>query len=96
MDTHKRNRLEDLLIQIQLSYPDSTRGLSSDFEDKFNAICSLIFVDDDYRYLWAEPILLQLDRLFEIKKPNPKRFGEALKQIQERIQIVKSVNTQVD
>jgi len=58
----------------------------------FNEACQNLFNNDFYQNLWDESVLLQLERLFQVKRPSEKVYGQQLKVIAERTMTVKRIN----
>ena len=60
--------------------------------DIYNEICELVFDEDFYKYIWDEPVLLQLHHLFAEKPPEIRVFGERANYLEERTESVRIVN----
>lgn len=93
MDSIVKTKIESLLYQIQLLMPVSeSQSPSSELQRLFKNICTLIFDNKAYRFLWDEPILSRLDWLFQVKPPEPTMFGAQVAEIRERRKQVQRVN----
>ena len=85
MDNRVITRLRALLHQVQLLTSRSDESSSSsDLQHTFKNVCRLVFDDEAHRGLWDEHILSQLNRLFEIKRPDLTMFGSQVTEIRER------------
>ena len=93
MDSIVKTKIKTLLYQIQLLMPASgSQSPSSEVQRLFKNICKLIFDDKAYSLLWDEPILSQLDWLFQVKPPEPTMFGDQVAEIRERRKQAQHVN----
>jgi ribonuclease HIII len=79
-------REASLLLSLQR---DEKRA---ELDECFNNVCHILFANDYYQNLWDESVLLQLDRLFQFKRPSEKVYGQHLKVIAGRTMIVKQIN----
>lgn len=85
MDNRVITRLRALLHQVQLLTSRSDESSSSsELQHEFKNVCRLVFDDEAHRGLWDEHILSQLNRLFEIKRPDLTMFGSQVNEIHER------------
>lgn len=91
MDSTVKTQLEGLLRQIQLLMPASERS-STELNRIFKAICNLVFDKAAYHWLWDEPVLSQLDWLFQLKSPEPTMFGAQMTEIRERVELSRKAN----
>jgi ribonuclease HIII len=64
----------------------------AELDECFNNACQILFVNDFYQNLWDESVLLQLDKLFQAKRPSEKVYGQQMKVIAERTMTVKRIN----
>jgi hypothetical protein len=64
----------------------------AEFDECFNNACQILFDDDFCQNLWDESVLLQLNRLFQVKRPSEKVYGQQLEVIAERTMTVKRIN----
>jgi ribonuclease HIII len=64
----------------------------AELDECFNEACQILFNNDFYQNLWDESVLLQLERLFHVKRPSEKVYGQQLKVIAERTMTVKRIN----
>ena len=93
MDRTIKTELETLLRQIQfLILASSQPSPSSEPQRVYNNICKLVFDEQTYRGLWDEPILSQLNWLFQVKPPEPTIFGGQVAELGQRAQQVQRVN----
>lgn len=83
MEDEIANRLKSLsniLRETLLLVPEAhIRGKETKLNDLFGITCKLVFNDDLYLNIWDENILLQLERLFQVKTPNQEVYGNELK-----------------
>lgn len=93
MESTVKNRLGDLLRRIQLLIAAS--GKSSpppELHEVYTRICKLVFDEKTYPDFWDEPILLQLDWLFQVKPPEPTKFGEQVAELHQQAEHAQRVN----
>lgn len=86
----KNTRLDWLLRQIQLvdpPYRESEGG-----QQLYREICKLVLEGQLYTQLWSEPLLNQLEQLFQTEKPDEKLFEAELEEIHKRTIVVREVN----
>lgn len=93
MDSNSVTRLDGLLRQVQflMPAPDQPR-LSPELDRVFRAICKSVFDEQVYQWLWDEPLLSQLNWLFQVKPPELTTFGEQVAEIRNRAQRAHRVN----
>ena len=89
----------DLLMRLKRFLREASLLLSFQRDEKkaeldecFNNACQILFVNDFYQNLWDESVLLQLDKLFQAKRPSEKVYGQQMKVIAERTMTVKRIN----
>lgn len=93
MDSTIKTRLEALLRQLQLLMPASSPPrLSPELQGVFNGICELVFDKKAYQWLWDEPILSQLNWLFQVEPPELNTFGHHVAELRQRVQEAQRVN----
>jgi ribonuclease HIII len=92
MDSTIQAQLEALLRRIQLLMPFPEPHPPTEVLRVFNTICNLVFDKGAYQWLWDEPILLQLNWLFQIKPPESTIFGNQLAEIRKRRDQAQHVN----
>jgi len=92
MDSTIQAQLEALLRRIQLLMPFPEPHPPTEVLRVFNTICNLVFDKGAYQWLWDEPILLQLNWLFQIKPPEFTIFGNQLAEIRKRRDQAQHVN----
>jgi len=85
-------RLKKVLREASLLLSLQRDEKKAELDECFNNICQILFANDFYQNLWDESVLLQLDRLFQFKRPLEKLYGQQLKVIAERTMIVKQIN----
>lgn len=86
----KITRLDWLLRQIQLvdpPYQESEGG-----QQLYQEICKLVIEGQLYTQLWSEPLLNQLEQLFQTEKPDEELFEAELEEIHKRTIVVREVN----
>ncbi len=95
----EENDFTNLLMRLKKVLREASLLLSSQRDEKkaeldecFNNACQILFDNDFYQNLWDESVLLQLDRLFQVKRPSEKVYGQQLKVIAERTMTVKQIN----
>ena len=78
-------KLRVLLRQAMLMLPSYQEGArKDDFEGIWNEVCKIVLQDDLCQNIWAEDLLLQIDKLFKIIPPNAKRWGDHLNSLNGR------------
>src|SRR5713101_1066977 len=86
MDSTTRTRLETLLRQAQLVMPTASQtSASPELQPIFTSICRLVLDERAYQELWDEPILAQLDWLFQVKPPAA-MFSNQVAELRQRAQ----------
>jgi ribonuclease HIII len=85
-------RLKKVLREASLLLSLQRDEKKAELDEYFNNVCQIPFANDFYQNLWDESVLLQLDRLFQFKRPSEKVYGQQLKVIAERTMIVKQIN----
>ena len=85
-------RLKKLLREVSLLLSPQRDERKTELDECFNNVCQILFANDFYQNLWDESVLLQLERLFQFKRPSEKVYGQQLKVIAERTMIVKQIN----
>lgn len=75
-------RLDWLLNRIQLLDPPCQE--SAEGKELYQEICKLVFEDRLYVRIWTEPILNDLDQLFQTENPDEELFGSELEDIHKR------------
>src|SRR6266540_913141 len=83
-------RLDWLLSRIQLldpPYQESEEG-----KQLYQEICKLVFEDQLYGRIWSEPILNQIEQLFQTEKLDEELFTVELEEIRKRTIAVREVN----
>ena len=86
-------RLKKVLREASLLLTSFQRDeKEAELDECFNNACQILFNNDFYQNLWDESVLLQLDRLFQVKRPSEKVYGKQLKVIAERTMTVKQIN----
>lgn len=84
-------KLESLLRQAQLLFPTSGDD-SPEYDEVYAEICSSVLNQPTIQTLWHEPILLQLNWLFENSPPNSQHFGNFTTQLKIRAPEVTQIN----
>jgi len=86
-------RLTKILREALLLLPSfQIDEKEAEFDEYFNNTCQILFTNDFYKNLWDESVLLQLDRVFQVKRPLEKVYGQQLETITERVMTVKRIN----
>jgi len=86
-------RLKKILREALLLLPSfQIDEKETEFDEYFNNACQILFTNDFYKNLWDESVLLQLDRLFQVKRPLEKVYRRQLEAITERVMTVKRIN----
>ena len=96
----EENDFTNLLMRLKRFLRESSLLLTSfqrdekkaELDECFNNACQILFVNDFYQNLWDESVLLQLDKLFQAKRPSEKVYGQQMKVIAERTMTVKRIN----
>ena len=96
----EQNDFTNLLMRLKKVLREASLLLTSfqrdqkeeELDEYFNNACQILFNNDFYQNLWDESVLLQLDRLFQVKRPLEKVYGQQLKVIVERTMTVKRIN----
>lgn len=94
MDTEISQKLESLLLQAQLLFPNSgDDDVSKEkYDEVYSEICPLILDQETIQTLWYEPVLSQLNWLFDRTPPNPQQFGYLINQLKDRSHEVTKIN----
>ena len=85
-------RLKKVLREASLLLSFQRDEKKAELDECFNNACQILFDNDFYQNLWDESVLLQLDRLFQFKRPLERVYGQQLKVIAERTMTVKRIN----
>jgi len=86
-------RLKKILREALLLLPSfQIDEKETEFDEYFNNACQILFTNDFYKNLWDESVLLQLDRVLQVKRPLEKLYGLQLETITERVITVKRIN----
>jgi len=81
-------RLDRLLSRIQVvDVPYTAEG-----KELYEEICELALRDKLYLRIWSEPILNQLEQLFQTERPDEALFETDLENIRKRTREVKKIN----
>src|SRR3990172_5305575 len=96
----EENDFTNLLMRLKKFLREASLLLTSfqrdeneaELDEFFNNACQILFNNDFYQNLWDESVLLQLDRLFQVKRPSEKVYGKQLNVIAERTMTVKQIN----
>ncbi len=83
-------RLDWLLSRIQLL--DPPYQASEGGTQLYQEICKLVFEDQLYVRLWSEPMLNQLEQIFQTENPEAELFEAELGEIRKRTTVVREVN----
>ncbi len=83
-------RLDRLLSRGQLLDPPYRE--SDEGKQLFQEICELALEEKVYRHVRSEPILNQLDQLFQTEKPDEELFGTEIEEIRTRATEVREIN----
>ena len=83
-------RLDWLLSRIQLL--DPPYQASEGGKQLYQEICKLVFQDQLYVRLWSEPMLNQLEQIFQTENPEAELFEAELGEIRKRTIVVREVN----
>lgn len=94
METKTSQKLESLLLRAQLLFPNlGCDGISKEeHEEIYSEICSLVLTQETIQTLWSEPILSQLNCLFDRTPPNPQQFSHLISQLKDRAHEVTKIN----
>ncbi len=85
--------LRNILRETLLLVPSFQMGEEkTKFINLFNRSCKLVFDGNFYINIWDEGILLQLEKLFQIKTPDREVYGEELRSLAERTNVVHQIN----
>jgi len=90
--TNLLTRLKKVLREASLLLSFQKDDKKAEWDECSNKACQILFDNDFYQNLWDESVLLQLDRLFQVKRPSEKVYGQQLKVIAERTMTVKQIN----
>jgi ribonuclease HIII len=93
VDAEITHKLESLLRLAQLLFPTSSNGDDSkEYGEVYANICSSVLNQQTVQTLWHEPVLLQLNWLFEKTPPNSQRFGHFTNQLVNRARHATQIN----
>jgi len=85
-------RLKKVLREASLLLSFQRDEKEAELNECFNNACQILFANDFYQNLWDESVHLQLDRLFQFKRPSEKVYGQQMKVIADRTITVKQIN----
>jgi ribonuclease HIII len=85
-------RLKKVLREASILLSFQRDEKKAELDKCFNNACHILFDNDFYKNLWDESVLLQLDKLFQVKRPSEKVYGQQMKVIAERTMTVKRIN----
>ncbi|MDD1753180.1 MAG: ribonuclease HIII [Methanotrichaceae archaeon] len=90
--TNLLTRLKKVLREASLLLSFQKDDKKAEWDECFNKACQILFDNDFYQNLWDESVLLQLDKLFQVKRPSEKVYGQQLKVTAEHTITVKQIN----
>jgi hypothetical protein len=93
VDSVPISRVESLLRRAEVLLHDWDESLSvQQLHDVYSTICELVLDAQFIEALWHEPVLSQLNRLFDIKPPSSSTFGHLLESLEKRGELASRIN----